>query len=227
MDTKDKVWYLEHFDLLQKLKKDDIINMEKSMVMRNLSRNTILHFPDMKGRYVYFLKEGVVKIAAIDDNGNEFIKYLIKPGCIFGELSLMENQESEDDYAIAMEDCIVCFMDVETLKSMMQMNNDLNIRIRKFIGLRLKKIENRLTSLVFKDVKTRVYDFLKEFVHDFGKEENGVITAKLFLTHEDIAKLAATTRQTASTVMGKLREEGKINYNQQFISVPADQKILK
>lgn len=218
MEIKDKVWYLEKFDILQRLKKDDIINMEKAMVMRNLSRNTMLHFPEMKSRYVYFLKEGVIKIATLDSDGNEFIKYLIKPGCIFGEMSLLESHENENDYAIAVEDCIVCFMDVENLKVMMQMNTDLNLRIRKLIGLRIKKVETRLSSLVFKDANARVYEFIKEFATEFGSQTENGYTVKFFLTHEDVAKLTATTRQTVSTIMGKLREDGKIDYNQKYLT---------
>jgi len=213
MEAKDKLWYLEHFDLLQRLKKDDIINMEKAMVMRMIGKNTLLHFPEMKSRYVYFLKEGMVKISSMGPEGKELTKYIIRPGQLFGEMSLLENAEDSNDYAIAMEDCVVCFMEAEQLKSMMQMNADLNMRIRKLIGLRIKKIENRLSSLVFKDAPTRILDFLKEFAREFGVMKEDGIHVKFFLTHDDIAKLTATTRQTVATVMGKLREQGVLDYN--------------
>lgn len=226
METKDKLWYLEHFDILQHLKKDDIISMEKAMVMRAIDKNTMLHFPEMKSRYVYFLKEGTVKISTQREDGQELIKYIIKPGCIFGEMALLENSEDENDYAVAMENCIVCFMNVENLKEMMQMNSGLNMRIRKLIGLRIKKVENRLSSMVFKDAATRVHDFLKEFVVEYGIEQKTGFTAKLFLTHDDIAKLTATTRQTVSTVMNKLREQGKIFYDQKHLTVFTNPKTI-
>lgn len=226
METKDKLWYLEHFDILQHLKKDDIISMEKAMVMRAINKNTMLHFPEMKSRYVYFLKEGTVKISSQSEDGQELIKYIIKPGCIFGEMALLENSEDENDYAVAMEDCIVCFMNVENLKEMMQMNSDLNVRIRKLIGLRIKKVENRLSSMVFKDAATRVHDFLKEYVVEYGIEQKDGYAAKLFLTHDDIAKLTATTRQTVSTVMNKLREQGKIFYDQKQLTVFTNPKTI-
>jgi CRP/FNR family transcriptional regulator, cyclic AMP receptor protein len=219
MDTKDKLWYLEHFDILQRLKKNDIVNMEKAMVMRTIGKNTMLHFPEMKNKYVYFLKEGIVKISSQNEDGQELIKHIIKPGFIFGEMALLENTEDENDYAVTLEDSIVCFMDVENLKAMMQMNTDLNISIRKLIGLRIKKVENRLSSMVFKDAATRIYDFLKEFAQEYGRNEKDGCTAKLFLTHDDIAKLTATTRQTVSTAMNKLRQHGKISYTPKKITV--------
>jgi CRP/FNR family transcriptional regulator, cyclic AMP receptor protein len=219
MEAKEKLWYLEQFDLLQKMKKDDIINMEKSMVMRKINKDTLLHFPDMQGRHVYFLKEGTVKIATLNPDGKELIKYLIRPGFIFGELALLESQEHEDDYAVALEDCIICFMDVDKLKQMMQMNEDLNLKIRKLVGIRIKKVESRLSSMFFKTAPERIYDFLLEFAKEFGRHVKDGYEAKLFLKQDDIAKLTAASRQTVATTMNELREKGIIIYKGRYLKV--------
>lgn len=219
MESKDKVWYLERFDILQRMKKDDMMNMEKAMQMRKLNKDTILHFPEMKDRYIYFLKEGHIKISSLGPDGREMIKYIIKPGNIFGEMALLENQENAEDYAIAMEECVVCFMDVVTMKGLMEINAELNLRIRKLIGLRIRKVENRLSSLFFKDAPDRIFEFLKEFTEEFGSPVPNGYKAKFFLTHEDISRLTATARQTVSKIMARLREEGKIDYDNRYLLV--------
>lgn len=219
MNDKAKLWYLEHFDVLQKLSKDDLVNMEKAMVMKSLSKDTMLSFPEMRNSYVYFLKQGVVKIASIDDEGREMIKYLVKPGYLFGELALLESNEHPDDYAIAAEDCIVCFMEAEKMKQMMLALPEFNLRVRKMIGLRIRKVENRMRDMIFKDAKTRIAEFLIEFVKEFGKEENGGYRVKNFLTHDDIAKLTATSRQTVTSVLNILRQQNLIAYNEKELQV--------
>jgi CRP/FNR family transcriptional regulator len=225
MSDKAKLWYLEHFDVLQKLSKDDLVNMEKAMVMKSLTKNTLLSFPEMRGSYIYFLKTGVVKIASMDDEGREFIKYLVKPGYLFGELALLESSEHPDDYAIAAEDCIVCFMEAEKMKQMMMALPEFNIRVRKMIGFRIKKVENRMRDMIFKDAKTRIKDFLDDFVKDFGKEENGSYKVKNFLTHDDIAKLTSTSRQTVTSVLNTLREQKLIAYNDKELQVLSSKAI--
>ena len=40
-----------------------------------------------------------------------------------------------------------------------------------------------------------------------------MLTAKNLLSHQDIAHLTNTSRQTVSNVMSKLRKEGLIDYN--------------
>jgi CRP/FNR family transcriptional regulator, cyclic AMP receptor protein len=121
-----------------------------------------------------------------------------------------------------LDDCVVCFMDVDHLKAMMNANPELNLRIRKIIGWRIKKLENRLYNMVFKDAPTRVHEYLQDFAQEFGIRNGDHYRVNLFLTQDDIAKLTATTRQTVATVMNRLREEGRIQYTQRTLKVFVD-----
>lgn len=212
-----KYWYLEKFDFTQKLCKQERLHMETSMLMKKVAKNTMLHFPEMQEKYIYFLKEGMVKIVHYSEDGKEAIKYLISPGNVFGELALLDHEESSNDYAIAINDCVICFMSIDDLENMMETNKDLNIQIRKLIGLRLKKLETRLESLIFKDARTRIIEFLMELAKDFGKDEGEVIRVKNFLTHEEIAKLTASSRQTVTTVLNDLRTKSLLVYTSKIL----------
>jgi CRP/FNR family transcriptional regulator, cyclic AMP receptor protein len=204
------------------MKKDDLLYLEKAMMMRRLDKDTILHFPDLKGKHVYFLKEGTVKISTHTADGRELIKYIVRPGHLFGEMVLLDGTENDQDHAVALNDCVVCFMDVDHLKAMMNANPELNLRIRKLIGWRIRKLENRLYNMVFKDAPTRVHQYLQDFAQEFGIRNGDHYRVNLILTQDDIAKLTATTRQTVATVMNRLREEGRIQYNQRTLKVFVD-----
>lgn len=220
INSENKLWFFEQFSLFTWLDKEQMINMENSLEIKQFFKNDIISFESTKTDYVYFLKNGFVKIINTNENGDEFIKTIINPGEIFGELVLLENTENENDFAVAIEDCMLCFMSGESLKDMMKMNTKLNSHIHKIIGLRIKKIENRLLSMVFKDAETRIYDFLKEFAIQYGTSNNNIYSVKLFLTHSDISKLTATTRQTVTIVMNKLRENKKIQYERRRLLIP-------
>lgn len=206
---------------MKKLGKNEMMNMEKAMVMRKVSKDTMLHFPEMQEKYVYFLKEGLVKIVHFSEEGKEAIKYLVAPGNIFGELALLENQESGNNYAVAVNDCTICFMNVEDLNLMMKEYKDLSINIRKLIGLRIKKLERRVESLIFKDARARIMEFLEDLGNDFGYMENEKRVIRNFLTHDEIAKLTASSRQTVTSVLNELRNRGDIEYNSKFITFNA------
>lgn len=217
MENKSKFWYLERFNLMKKMKMADLKYLEKAMVMKKVNKDTFIYFPEKANQHVYFLKEGTVKISYYTEDGKEDIRCILGRGHIFGEMALMVDGDNKE-YAMALEDCLLCFIDVNTMKEMMLKNRSLSIGVRKVVGLRIKKLERRLEAVLYKDSKTRVIEFLEEFKQEYGHSKNGVVTAKNFLTHADFAKLTATSRQTVTTVLNELRQKGIIDYNKELLT---------
>lgn len=88
----------------------------------------------------------------------------------------------------------------------MQANSLLSMAVTKNIGEKLRNIERRLESLIFKDARERIIDFMKEMAAKYGKAIGVEILVKHDLTHQDIANLTATSRQTVTTVLNDLKE---------------------
>lgn len=197
------------------------------VMVRTLKKNTILHFPKMESKYVYLLNEGYIKIATTNAEGKEVIKYLVKLGKLFGELSLLDGHEPTEDYAVAVEDCEISFIDKEKLKVCMSTDEELRIEINGQIGSRIRKAENRLLAIIFKDAFNRICDFITEFASEFGRETNDAYEVKNILTHDDIAKLTDTSRQTVSTVLNEMREKKQIEYNSEILRIPSASELWK
>ena len=134
---------------------------------------------------------------------------------------------NRDETAVVLEDAVICSVSLDEFKQLMQENPAFNLSVTKLIGLRFKKIKSRMENLVFKDTRGRICTFIKDLVDEFGKEiglyEKEV---KLHLTHEDIAKLTATTRQTVTSILNKLEKEGLISYDRKRILVHEYDKLV-
>ena len=87
----------------------------------------------------------------------------------------------------------------------------IGIKVTKLIGFRLQKIERRFESLVFKDARTRIVDFIIDMGHEKGKAIGKEILVNHNLTHMDIANLTATSRQTVTTILNELKEKNAIH----------------
>lgn len=197
----------------------DILMLHNAGIVRRVQEKNAFHVTDVTIKYVYFLQKGLIKISNISESGVEIIKYFIKTGAIFGELNLLDHEENRHEVAIALQDCEVCFIPVETVKQLMATNSQFRKHIHQFIGQRIKKTKERMFSLMLKDVKARIMDFLKEFVMEFGHPVTGGYSAKNFLTHEDIARVTTTSRQSVTTSMLDLKKQGLIDYDTHNLSV--------
>ncbi|MBL4577904.1 MAG: Crp/Fnr family transcriptional regulator [Flavobacteriales bacterium] len=212
MATETKLWHLENFNLFNGMPTSEIEKVAKMASMKMPGKDQHIYFPEDPSTTIYFLKKGKVKISSISESGRENIKSILNPGELFGELALSD-EGVRTDSAIAMDDNVmICAISLEDMKGMMRANPKLGLRITKIIGFRLRKMERRLEGLIFKDARTRIVDFLKELAEENGEQVGTEIMVKHHLTHQDIANLTASSRQTVTTVLNELRSKNLIYF---------------
>ncbi len=217
--TNTKLWYLENFNLFKELPKDELMKVEKMTSMRTIKKGEFIYFPDTPSTSVFLLKKGRVKILGYTDEGKEIIKKILWPGDMFGELGLID-EEKRSDFSQAMDDdVLICAMDKNDMMKMMGANDMLNIKVMKLIGLRLRKMERRVMSLVGKSARTRLIEFICELAEERGKKVGEEVLVKHRLTHQDIASLNAISRQKTTSILNDLREENLINFDRNSILV--------
>lgn len=198
---------------------NDILLLQRSGVLRNVYKNKITQISETSIPYLFYLQKGLIKVSAITDDEREIIKYIVKPGQLFGELNLIDSEIKNREIAYAMENSELWFVPVDTVKRLMQENESFRQSVNKAIGKRINKMEERMISLMIKSVKERILDFLKDFVSEFGYPVVGGYEAKNFLTHDDIAKIITTSRQTVTTSLIDFRKKGWIDYDSSTLKV--------
>lgn len=205
--THSKLWYLEQVDLLKGLAGEDLARVADHTVASTAHRDEFIWFPEQPSNVIFFLKRGRVKIASMGEDGKEVIKAVLYPGEVFGELALA-GEDKRRDHAIALDDDVdICAMNVEDVQQMMREQPSLNFAVTRLIGERSISIERRLEGLIFKDSRTRIIDLLKEMATKYGQAVGHEILLKHALTHQDLADLTATSRQTVTTVLNDLKKK--------------------
>ncbi len=74
-------------------------------------------------------------------------------------------------------------------------------------------MENKYANLVFKDVRSRFIGFLKDWSSKEGVVSQNEVVLKNYLTHQDIASLICSTRQTVTSLFNELKENGTLDYS--------------
>lgn len=216
-----KLWYFENFNLLAALSSSERMGLAQASVMRTIPRDSIIYFPEDHNHKLYFLKAGKVKISYYAPDGREMILSLLEPGEIFGEIALVDDTPS-NEVAEVVEDAIICSIGCQELEQILCQNPVFNLQITKLIGLRLRKVQRRLTNLAFKTAPERIRAFIKELAEEHGRQLlTGQKEIKLHLKHDEIAKLTATSRQSVTSVFNELEKAGIIAYDRHRILIKA------
>ena len=205
-----KLWHLEQINLFKNLSDDELAQLDKLTLMRTADKNQFIYFPKEPSKIMFFLKKGRIKIGSYSEDGKEIIKAILYPGEVFGEMGIV-GETNRKDFAVAMDaDTRMCTINIDEFKEILNDNPELGLEVTKTIGEKLRNIERRLESLIFKDARERIIDFMKEMAEKYGKKIGFETLVKHDLTHQDIANLTATSRQTVTTVLNDLKDKDLI-----------------
>ncbi|MEQ9009733.1 MAG: Crp/Fnr family transcriptional regulator [Ekhidna sp.] len=225
MSAERNLWYFEDTDLFEVLCPKKTPFMEDQLTPGVYKIDDFIYFKDQSSENIYMVSYGRVKIGTYGPDGKEIVKAILTRGEIFGELALA-GEEKRQDFAQAMDnDTRVCAMTIDDLQNLMLDNKELSFKILKIVGFRLRKMERKIESLVFKDARTRIVEFLREMAEEKGQKVGFEMMIKNHLTHKDIASLTGTSRQTVTTVMNELREKNLITFDRRRILIRDLEKL--
>jgi CRP/FNR family transcriptional regulator len=210
-------WYLRNHKIFAHISDAEIQQMCIISGYRTGNKNEIIYFSDEPLNRLYILKRGIIKICTQSEKGTEIIKDIIKEGDVFGELALNKDSPNHDYAKVVSDEVSICVFKIEDFEKVLQQNPSITLRYYKVIGDKLKKLDSRYENLVFKDVKSRLIVFLKEWAVSEGKENEGKVEIKNYLTHQDLAEIICSTRQTVTQLLGELERDGKLTYSRSLI----------
>ncbi|SFE44251.1 CRP/FNR family transcriptional regulator, anaerobic regulatory protein [Thermoflexibacter ruber] len=216
-----KYWYLRNHQIFSQMNEQEIKMLCVISGFKRARKNDLIFFDEVKR--IYFLKKGIVKIIQTDAEGNEKVKDFLQQGDIFGDITLEKGKNSlgNSEYAKAVSDeVIICSFMPDDFEQVLEKNPSIALKLTKKVGEELRTLQVRYNDLIFRDVKTRLINFLVDFSQKNGKKEQDSIAVKNFLTHQDIADIIGATRQTVTSLINELERDNKLHYSRSKIIIP-------
>lgn len=219
MSQDQSLWYLENIDVTGIFcpKKVGAGALDHH-THKAFKRGEYVFLPEEDADRIYFVFEGRIKIGTYSEEGKEITKAILGPGEVFGELALI-GAAKRRDFAYAMEDTTTCILSMSEIKSLMREHDGLSLFLMRIMGRRVLDMEKRLESLVFKDSRTRIIEFLHQLALEKGQRVGYERVVRRFMTHQEIANLTATSRQTVTTILNELRNDNILTFNRRRLLV--------
>lgn len=218
-NKENKYWYLRNHKLFSVMSNSQIEELCIITRYKTAKKGEIIYFADDSVKRIYFLKKGTVKIVEAGDNGKEIIKEILQTGDLFGEITLDVNSDSHEYAQAVSNEVVICTFLLENFEKILETYPDIAFKFTKMVGFKLKRMQNNYSNLVFKDVKMRLISFLKEWAEKEGEKTQDGTLLKNYLTHQDIAGLVCSTRQTVNELLNRFEQEGKIKYSRKHIVI--------
>ena len=137
---------------------------------------------------------------------------------LFGELSLFQ-EDDRKEFAEAIESSTVVMIPKTAMLALMARHPNLNVGITKLIGSRRQRIERRLRNLLFRSNRERVVHLLIEMSEKYGQRTEQGLELCIKLSHQEMASIIGSTRETVTVMLGQLQSEGLIKIARRRITI--------
>jgi CRP/FNR family transcriptional regulator, cyclic AMP receptor protein len=212
-----KFWYLKDCSLFHSLTDEQVRRIDARAKARDFKRGTLIYVPSDVGDCVLVLASGRVKIFHNTQDGKQALLAIIDPGELFGELALVD-QGQREEYAEAMERSTVVLIPADEIQRLMEEYPRMSQGLSRLLSVRVQRDRKRLKALLFRSNRERVIHLLFDLAEKYGKyQREGGISIGIRLSHQELASMIGSTRETVTLVLGELQTEGAISISRKEI----------
>jgi CRP-like cAMP-binding protein len=210
VESIDKLNHLRTTDLFQDLSEEELAALERRMPHTSVGAGQPIYSPQDQGEVLFILKEGRVRLYRLSPDGKTLTTAIIEPGSVFGEMALL-GQGMHDSFAEALEDCTICTLRRRDVQEVLLDDPRVAWRLLELIGRRLVQVERKLGDFAFKSVPERLASLLLQLAIPRPGQEKGPVTIPHRYTHQQLAEMIGTYRETVTKLLNSFRDQRLIS----------------
>ena len=174
---------------------------------------------------IYLIEDGYVKIYRITPDGRRVtVGSMRSPGQLMGLAETLYHGE-RTCYAGAINDSTLVVVRKSSFEELLERQPSISIKVATTLGVRMREAEAIIQEMVCWQVPGRLAMLLLKMSERAGEETDTGTRITLRLTHEEIACMIGTSRQTVTSLLNTFRQENSIHIEGREIYVLNPQKL--
>jgi CRP/FNR family cyclic AMP-dependent transcriptional regulator len=170
------------------------------------------YYPETTSQFVYVLLEGRVNQYRINLDGKKIITTTLQPQAFFDATSLIDDG-MHHNFAEAVDQVLVLALQHQEFKRLALAYPQMLLYMLAETQGRLVEVEEKLESVAFKGLVGRIAELLLKLAEQQGS--NRIVG----YTHQEIAEILGTYRETTTQVLNDLRALGYIAIGRKHIDI--------
>jgi CRP/FNR family transcriptional regulator, cyclic AMP receptor protein len=215
---ENKIWYLKKNRLFANVPIDAVVDGAGIFTMETLPKRATFFDQGDATKVVYLIKTGRVRIARNTADGKEVTVAILGPGDMFGEDALFGGIE-RTTVATCMEETLICRAHADDLFGLLAGNSALALNVAQMLSDRLGDASATIEDLAYAKISDRLVNLFDRLAGELGRPTGEGTFLDVRLTHQDIASIIGSTRETVSLEMNQLVRAGAIKQEGGYITV--------
>lgn len=171
--------------------------------------NTVILAEGMTADALLLLGRGRARVER-RSSGRTFPLGYRGPGDVLGEACL-GREKKHAETATTMEEAEVVRIPLAIVDDLSSADPSIGPAIVTLLVARQREVEDRIESMLFRNVEARLAEFLLKSASRWGVPVPQGVLISAPLTHLEIAQAIGSTRETVTLTLGSLRREGLLD----------------
>ena len=198
-----KLWYLQRLDLFAGLSSDVLDGLGQALPARGRRRGELIAGPDAPPNLVCLVHSGTVRIYQVRRDGRPQTLALLRAGHLFGTSPLI-GAAQRAAFARMLDDGEICELVAEEFVRILAGRPASAEQVLVLLLRQLVRLEQESTRLLGRDIRGRLASVLLQL----AEEHAGELPERL--THDELARLVGTSRETITRTLVQFAERGLV-----------------
>jgi CRP-like cAMP-binding protein len=166
----------------------------------------------------YLVRSGHARAIRAHPDGRQITLATFGPGDIFGELAMFDDELRSATVEAADELAVLAILGND-MRRFMRAHAEIAVKLAVSLARRLRGANERLARQSFQTVQSRVASVLSQLVEQARADGAGERDVTITATQSDLAKLAGSSRESASRFLAVLERAGVISQGRGRLTV--------
>ena len=213
-------------DLLSRLPEADRAHLLNLGNVQAFVKGELIFSAGESNHHIFLLLSGRIKIYQSSTTGKEAILWFCFAGELFGlaEAALGGGRMVS---AQACDACEVLRIPQEIFRTFLETHPRTSLVIVQVLASRLRVLGDMVISLISDDVRTRILKIVLQLSSRCGVPSTQGLCLDIAFTHQELADMIGTTRQTVTTTLGQLECEGVLATDNHKIHITGSELLAQ
>ncbi|MEW6095188.1 MAG: Crp/Fnr family transcriptional regulator [bacterium] len=218
--------FLSKVSIFSSLEKEDLELLANATQEVTYKKGDTIISSEEIGSTFFIVKSGKVKVTAEAVGGKEIVLSTFHPLAFFGEMSIIDG-EPRSATITALEETNLITMEREVFMRILHRYPQITIKILTILCQRLRRADELIQSLRFLSASGRTIQTLFKLSDEHGVVTKEGILIDTKLTHQILASLAGTSRESMRKIIRDFQDKGCLKFQRGKITILKEDMLLK
>jgi len=207
-----------HTELLQGLSRTACKTLLAAGRLQRASAGDRLFRQGSPSNVCYVILSGEIRLVQLTPGGKRVIIDILGPGKHLGFFVALSDKQYPVT-AEVIEDCDLYAWNAPVIRNLLLKNQQLTMNVLSALTDRVTCLQIKVQQFATERVEQRIANSLLALARRMGKEQKDGILINMPLTHQDLAEMIGTYRETTTQTLNDMKAEGILEIGRRRLTI--------